>query len=153
MYKNLSLILVLSLLLTGCGNAEKDLDCLIKTKELCITKISKSYAINGNYWDGARELCGGVQNLPKATDLTKIAMYVYEGDPFFPADETKTGLKPKDTFKYFDLNKTNNFFIFSDETEQARKYAYVRTYYQKQTDWKSVESSAGSNILTVCIKH
>ena len=153
MYKNLSLILILSLLLTGCGKTEKDMDCLIKTKELCITKISKSYSIGDNYWEGAKELCGGVQNLPKATDLTKIAALVYEGEPRFPADELKTGLKPTESFNYFDLYNANSFMIFSDETEQAKKYAYIRIFYENQTDWKSIESTAGSDVLAVCIKH
>ncbi|MBR6301216.1 hypothetical protein IKR55_00600 [bacterium] len=153
MYKNLSLILVLSLLLTACGKPEKDPDCLIETKELCITKISKSYNIGGNYWEGAKELCGGAQNLPKATDLTKIAALVYEGEPRFPADELKTGLKPTESFKYFDLNKTGSFMIFSEETEQAKKYVYIRNFYKSQTDWKSIDSTAGSDVVTVCIKH
>lgn len=153
MYKNLSLLFILGLLLTGCGTKKNDVECLIKTDDICITKISKSYAVDGNYWDGAKEACGGIKNMPKAADLTKIAAYVYEGNPRFPADETKSGLQPKDTFKIFDIDKSGYFIIFSEEMEQAKKYSYVRTYYQKQTDWKSIDSSAGGNVLTVCIKH
>ena len=154
MYKKTVLILALGLILTGCGKTEKDLDCLIKTDDVCITKISRTPNIDGNYWEGAKELCGGVENLPKATDLTKIAAFVYEGNPRFPADETKSGLQPKVlNFKMFDLDKSGIFYIFSEETEQAKKYAYIRTYYQKQTDWKSIDSTAGSNVITVCVKH
>jgi hypothetical protein len=56
-------------------------------------------------------------------------------------------------FKIFDLYKSGYFFIFSDETEQAKKYAYVRTYYPRLSEWASVMSDAGSNIITVCVKH
>jgi len=154
MYKKWSLILVLCLLLTGCGKKESDTDCLIKSDDLCITKISSSYAVDGNYWDGAREICGGIKNMPKASDLTKIAGYVYEGHPRFPADELKKGLKPIDVnFKMFDKNRSGSFYIFSEETENAKKYAYIRSYYHSQTDWTSVESNSANSVLAVCVKH
>ena len=153
-YRNLCLILLLGLLLTGCGKKEDDTDCLIKSEDLCITKISKTYAVDGNYWEGAKEICGGIQNLPKASDLTKIAGFIYEGHPRFPADELKKGLKPIElNYKMFDIERSGSFYIFSEETENAKKYAYVRTYYKTQTDWTSVESSSGNGILTVCVKH
>ena len=154
MYKNLSLILILGLLLTGCGKAEKDIDCLVNAGEVCITKISKTPAVDGNYWEGSKAICGGIQNMPTAIDLAKIAAFVYEGNPRFPVEETRTGLSRNViNFKLFDLYKSGYFYIFSDETEEAKKYANVRTYYQKQTDWVSVVSSSGSNIVTVCVKH
>lgn len=154
MYKNLVYILLFSLLFTGCGKQESDTDCLIKSDDLCITKISRTYAVDGNYWEGAKEICGGIQNMPKASDLTKIAGFIYEGHPRFPADELKKGLKPIEVnFKIFDKNRSGNFYIFSEETENAKKYAYVRTYYSSQTDWTSVESSSADSVLAVCVKH
>ena len=153
-YKILGCLLLVSLIATGCGEPQKDPDCLLDIKDVCVTKISSTIAKDGNYWEGSRTICDGVQNMPNATDLAKIAAFVYEGDPRFPADDMKKGLTPKElNFKFFDINKSDNFSIFSSETEQAKRYAYIRTYYKSQTEWNSISSFAGSNVVTVCIKH
>lgn len=149
----LSSIIITTLLLTGCGKTEDHSSCMIYANGACITKVAKTPKGDGNYWLEAAKLCNGANNLPKATDLTKIASYIYEGSPIIPADERKSGLKPNEKFKLFDLYKSGYFFIFSEETEQAKKYAYVRTYYQKETAWKSVYSDGGDGVITVCVDH
>ena len=149
----LSSIIISGLFLTGCGKNQDYSSCLIFANGACITKIAKAPKGDGNYWIEASKLCGGANNLPKATDLTKIASYVYEGNPVIPADERKSGLKPNEKFKLFDLDKSGYFYIFSDETEQAKKVAYVRTYYTSETAWKTIYSDSGDNIITVCVDH
>ena len=154
-YKNLFLILISGLLLTGCGTPKKvvDYDCLINAGESCITKISKTVPFEGNYWKGAVNICGGVENMPRATDLARIATFIYDDLPVLPADEDRKKLKNNDNYKLFDLYKTQDFYIFSEETEQAKKYAYVRFYYPRQTEWNSVANEVASNGITVCVKH
>ena len=146
--------LIFALLLTGCTKTDKFADCLVVANGVCVTKISKSYSVGNNYWEGAKELCGGVRNLPTAIDLAKIVGFVYEDISLIPSDESKSGLKPKKLhYKMFDLHKDGYFSIFSDETEQAKRISYVRTYYQNQTEWISIMSNVGANVVTVCVKH
>ena len=155
LYRNLIIIFVSGLLLAGCGKPKEeiDYDCLIKAGETCITKVSKTIPVEGSYWKGARDICGGVNNMPTAVDLARIATYVYDNLSVLPADETRRKLEYNDNFKLFDLYKDQSFYIFSEETEQAKKYAYVRFYYQKQTEWNSIASDVGTKGITVCVKH
>ncbi len=149
----LSSIIISGLFLTGCGKNKDYSSCLIFANGACITKIAKAPKEDNNYWLGAEKLCGGAENLPKATDLTKIASFIYEGSPLIPADARQSKLRANDNFNLFDIDKSGYFYIFSDETEQAKKVAYVRTYYTSETAWKTIYSDSGDNIITVCIDH
>lgn len=150
-YKIFGCLFLACLILTGCGKEADYSSCLINANGVCITKISKTPKGDGNYWTEAAKICSGAQNLPKAIDLTKIASYIYEGNPVIPADERKTELKANENFKLFDLYKNSSFSIFSEETEQAKQVAYIRSYYQSETSWDSIMSESGDSVITVCV--
>ena len=150
--KILFVLILFTVFLTGCGKKFDYSSCLLNAGGVCVTKIAQTIPEDGNYWLGAKNTCG-LKNLPTATELAKIASFVYEKNPIMPADSKKINLDSNDNFKFFDKKRTGSFFIFSDETESRGEYAYIRSYYEKETSWESIPSRGGASVLTVCVIH
>ncbi len=52
----------------------------------------KECVVDNDYWAGAVAQCGGVQNMPTAEDLAKLASLVYKGNPTIGAKKSAMNL-------------------------------------------------------------
>lgn len=151
MKKYLLLIGAVAVLTTGCGNTNNS-SCVINANGSCITKITTAPSSNGDYWEGAKQECGGEQNLPTPKDLANIVSYVYENASINPNEDKKNLTKNKEHFSQFDIDNFGAFDIWSSKKEDNIS-AYVRGFYPKSTTWAMMMTSNDAGVLAVCIKH
>jgi hypothetical protein len=96
--------------------------------------ISECY--NSDYWAGAVAQCGGVNNMPTASDLATIASAIYDGNPSIGATTSKAGLTyTSGTATALGLPEPT-FWLWSGE-EYSSYYAYTRYFYATGSSWNN----------------
>lgn len=151
MKKYFLLIGIIAVLATGCSNTNNT-SCVINANGSCITKIATAPSANGNYWEGAKQICGGEQNLPTSKDLANIASYVYQNTSIKPNEDKKNLTKNKEHFSQFDIDNFGAFDIWSSKKGNNMS-AYVRGFYPESTSWDMMMTDNDAGVLAVCVKH
>ena len=137
---------------TGLGT-----ECAIKIGDRCFTAPFKpsplTYAkcnaqkgtlgikycsYDNDYWAGAVAQCKGVQNMPTAEDLAKLATLVYKEHPTVGAKQSIWSGLTLDTsvVKAMGFGSQNYFYVWSGE-ENSSRYAYGRDFYSSNTYWNN----------------
>jgi type II secretory pathway pseudopilin PulG len=105
-------------------------ECEAKKGDLGISACGPS----SDYWAGAVAQCGGVNNLPTASDLAAIANAIYDGNPSIGAKETKSGLTyTSGTATALGLPEPS-FWLWSG-VEYSSNHAYYRGFNATDSNW------------------
>lgn len=81
--------------------------------------IQKCMGIN-DYWAGAVQKCGGIQNMPSLTDLAAIGTQLYKSRPSIGAEDLKVALKyDSKNAASLGFSGTPNWRVFSGEEDTA----------------------------------
>jgi hypothetical protein len=107
---------------------------------------------NGDYWAGAVAQCGGVNNMPTASDLAAIASAIYDGNPSVGAKENNYSLTyTSGTASSLGLPEPD-FWLWSGE-ESSSTDAYYRRFYATYSSWTDLDRSYGnySFLQALCV--
>ncbi len=109
-----------------------------------------------DYWAGAIEQCGGIQNIPSAAQVADIANYFYNTDKVKFQENNNSGMIKGitlDTSKFAEFNATfingmwsNNYVKSSGTSAYAATFRKESTYYQQES-----RSYPGDYYYAVCI--
>ena len=119
-------------------------ECMAQKGELGIENCYLNY----DYWAGAVKQCGGVNNMPTANDLAKIASAIYKGNPSVGATEDVTDLT------YIAGTATSlglpepSFWLWSGE--ELGSTAYYRVFISSRTNWGNNDHGR-SFVQAVCL--
>jgi hypothetical protein len=112
-------------------------ECEAKKGDLGISECCTSYGCysNGDYWAGAVAQCGGVSNMPTASDLAAIANAIYDDNPSIGATTSKSGLTyTSGTASALGLPEPY-FWLWSGEEETSSILAYSRDFNATSSYW------------------
>ena len=110
--------------------------------------IEKCY-YNDDYWAGAVQHCGGVNNMPTANDLAKIVSAIYKGNPTVgPQQNLNDLIYESGTATSLGLPEPG-FFLWSAE-ELSSFDASWRSFYPTVTGW-SYSNRNNSGNMAVCL--
>ncbi len=86
-----------------------------------------------DYWAGAVKQCGGVDKMPTASDLAKIASLLYEGNPTIGATSNVEHLHYNGKASHYGFPETYFYFVSGEETDGCN--AYGRLIDSWETGW------------------
>ncbi len=101
-----------------------------------------------DYWAGAVKQCDGVQNMPTASDLAKIASLLYEGNATVGAKQDVNGLTYNGKASQYGFPEPS-FWVWSGE-EYFGYGAYFRYFGTTLTQWRWFDRH-NSDILGLCV--
>jgi type II secretory pathway pseudopilin PulG len=120
-------------------------DCEAKKGDLGISACSS----NSDYWAGAVAQCGGVNNMPTASDLAAIANAIYDGNPSIGATAYKSGLTyTSGTASALGLPEPA-FWLWSGE-EFSSGHAYGR-YFDATLSYRDYHGKYYDDIQALCL--
>jgi hypothetical protein len=106
-------------------------------------------ASNYDYWTGAVAQCGGVKNMPTASDLAAIAKVLYNGNPSIGATQNKDNLSyTSGTATALGLSEPP-FWLWSGE-EFSSYRAYCRSFGTTLSDWGYTTKNYADN-QAICL--
>ena len=111
--------------------------------------IKYCYYYYNDYWAGAVKECGGVSNMPTASDLQKIASLLYDKPITSNSDTSATYNGKAPELGFPDLN-SKDFYVWSgEESGTDGNYAYRRYFSPTYTYWS--DDSRDYNSFVLCL--
>ncbi len=105
---------------------------------------------DNDYWAGAVKQCGGVQNMPTGSDLTKIAQAIYKGNPSIHSSGTTSGLTYESgTATSLGLPEPS-FYLWSGQ-EISKYGAYYRYFHPASTYSYNYSYRNSSGRQAICL--
>ncbi len=110
----------------------------------------KNCYYDNDYWAGAVKQCGGVNNIPNQSDLTKIASAIYNGNPSINSSGITNGLSYESgTATSLGLPEPR-FFLWSSE-EGSEGHGYLRNFAPTLTDYHNDHLRNNSGVQAICL--